>query len=63
MTVLEASRRARKLLIEHHTPYVVYRRRGRLAVIPLKTFLDADLASKGAKRIYVATLNRHGKII
>ena len=63
MTVSEASRRARKLLIEHHRPYIVYRRNGHLAVISLKDYLDAGLAGKGAKRVYVATLDRHGKII
>ena len=63
MTALEAMQKARDLLVKTRLPHIVYRRHGRLAVISLKTYLDADLAGKGAKRVYVATLNRHGKII
>jgi hypothetical protein len=61
--VLEASQKARDLLVKTRLPHIVYRRRGRLAVLPLVTYLDADLAGHGAKRVYVATLNRRGEII
>jgi hypothetical protein len=63
MTATELIQRARDLLIQTNLPHIVYRRHGRLAVLPLKTYLDADLAGKGAKRVHVATRNARGEII
>jgi len=55
--------RATALLIETNKPHIVYRRNGKLAVISLQAYLDADLDSKGATRITVITRNTAGKII
>jgi len=55
--------RATKALIDTNKPQIIYRRYGKLAILPLQTYIDADLDSKGAKRIAIITKNAAGKII
>lgn len=58
-----AFKRADERLVNERCPMIIYRRNNRVAVIPYATFLDADLDSKGAKRIAVRTINAKGKIV
>jgi hypothetical protein len=55
--------RAHGLVRKHRKTYIIYRRNDRLTLISLKTYLDADLDSKGAKRIVSVTQNAAGEVI
>jgi hypothetical protein len=57
--IAEARRRVRA---ERRT-ISVYRRNGKLAVLPLEDCLNADLWDHGAKLICSFTLNSKGKIV
>ncbi len=59
----EAIRRASKLVTENRKPYTVYIRNGKVGVIPLQTYLDANLDEKGARRVTTVTMNGKGKLI
>jgi archaeosine-15-forming tRNA-guanine transglycosylase len=59
----DAIDRAAALLRKTGRPHTVYRRNGKLAVLPLQTYLDANLDEKGAKRITTITKNASGRVI
>jgi hypothetical protein len=55
--------KAHEGLAKESRPWVVYRRNGKVAALPLITYLDLNLDDKGAKRVCVVTKNARGEII
>ena len=63
LSLTEAIKRGHALVKKERKPFIVYRRNGKVAVISLLSYLDADLDSKGGKRVCVCTEDRWGRPI
>lgn len=55
--------RCREGLRRENRPWIMYRKSGKFAALPLATYLAAGLDEKGATRLYVVTRNGKGQMI
>jgi hypothetical protein len=62
MTIEDAIQRAHALVKKTRKSHTVYQRGDNVAVVPLKTYITANLDSKGARRIVTVSVTEKVKL-